>query len=235
VRVADAVGVSAKALENDQLVYDLSAPSAAVSELLASDVRRQALEHRSDIRSALAEYDARQSALRLEIARQYPDIHFGPTYQYDQGDHKVSLIISAELPLLNQNQGPIAEAEARRTEAAARFNALQAKVITEIDRAVAAYRVAQGNIATLEDMAASQKKRSDAVAAQLQAGVADQLDLLNSQIELGASELLQLTGRLKLQQSIAALEDAVQRPLDSRPPKLFEQSPRPEAPPEKRP
>ena len=164
----------------------------------------------------MAEYAASQSALRLEIARQYPDIHLGPGYQYDQGDHKFSLSVTAELPLLNQNQGPIAEAEARRAAAAARFVALQAKVIAEIDRAVSGYRVSQETLSTLESLAASQKKQSEVAAAQFKVGAADQLDLLNAQIELGASELLQLNGRVKLQQSLGALEDAVARPIESR-------------------
>jgi outer membrane protein, heavy metal efflux system len=227
VRVAGAIGVSVKALDGIDLAYDLSARPPAVSDLMSVEVRRQALQSRADILGALAEYAASQSALQLEIAKQYPDVHLGPGYQYDQGDHKFSLTVTAELPLLNQNQGPISQAEARRAEAAARFNALQAKVITEIDRAVAIYRISQENLSTLESLAVSQKKRTEAVEAQLKAGVADQFDLLNSQIELSANELLQLNARMKLQQSFGALEDAVQRPIDAMEPPMFEQPQRP--------
>jgi outer membrane protein TolC len=67
------------------------------------------------------------------------------------------------------------------------------------------------------------------VAAQVQAGAADPLDLLNSQIELSTSKLLQLDSRVKFHQAFAALEDAIQRPLDSIQPPLFEQSQRPQA------
>src|SRR5262249_49546901 len=87
---------------------------------------------------ALADYGASQSALQLEIARQYPDVRIGPGYEYDQGLNKWSTIgVSLELPVLNRNAGPIGEADARRTEAAARFAELQATVIDEIDRALA--------------------------------------------------------------------------------------------------
>jgi len=222
VRVAGAIGVPVKALDGVDLAYDLSAQPPAVSDLMSAEARRQALESRADILAALAEYAASQSALQLEIAKQYPDVHLGPGYQYDQGDHKFSLALTAELPLLNQNQGPISQAEARRAEAAARFNALQARVITEIDRAAAMYRVAQENLSTWESLAASQKKRSEAMEAQLKVGAADQFDLLNTQIELSANELLQLNARVKLQQSFGALEDAVQRPIDSMQPSLIE-------------
>ena len=61
-----------------------------------------------------------------------------------------------ELPVLNQNQGPIAEAAARRAEAAARFNALQAKVLADIDAAVESFRATEKSLALLQDLAATQ-------------------------------------------------------------------------------
>lgn len=215
VRVADAIGVPAKALDGIELVYDLTATHPSASELMSSELRAWALKNRADVLGALADYNATQSALQLEIAKQYPDIHLGPGYQYDEGDNKFTLAISLELPLLNQNQGPIAEAEAHRTETAARFNAVQAKVISDIDRAVAAYRVTQENLVTLGSLAATQKKQSESVEAQVQAGALDRLDLLNSQIELNTSALGQLDGQVRAQQAFGALEDAVQRPLES--------------------
>ena len=225
VRVADGIGVTVAALEGIDLAYDLSA-SPSLPDLLSMDIRQQALEYRVDIQAALADYAAQQSALQLEIAKQYPDIHLGPGYQYDQGDHKVTLSLAMDLPILNQNQGPIAVAEARRGEAAARFLVLQAKVLTEIDRATTTCQAAVASVVTLESLAASHRRRADVVEAQVRAGAADQLDVLNAQIELGSSQLLQLTGRVKLQQSLAALEDAVQRPLTPLLSQVIEQPPR---------
>ncbi|MDB6065437.1 MAG: Outer rane efflux protein [Pedosphaera sp.] len=213
VRVADSIGMPVKALDGIELVYELSTPPGIAAELTSAQVREQALTNRADVLSALADYAASQSALQLEIARQFPDVHLGPGYQFDHGEHTFTLSLTADLPLLNQNQGPIAEAEARRGEMAARFTALQAKVITEIDRAVAAYRVTRQNLSILEQLSAAQRKQAEVVKSQFEAGAVSQLDLMNSQIELGASELVQLDVRVKLQQSFAALEDAVQRPI----------------------
>jgi outer membrane protein TolC len=235
IRVADATGVSAKALAPVHLVYDLSARHPNAAGLMTSQVRDEALTNRADIIGALDDYAASQSALQLEIAKQYPDIHFGPYYQYANGDHQFTLAITAELPLLSQNQGPIAEAEAKRKVAAAQFLALQAKVLTQIDQAVAGYRVTRENLAGLEAVAAAQKKQNEAVAAQLQAGAAAQFDLLNSQLELATGELAQLDGRIKLQQAYGALEDAVQRPLELINPRTTEQPPPAQAMKEKRP
>ncbi len=213
VRVAEAIGLPVRALEGIDLEYRLSEPRKIPDELMSTRVRDLALQGRADILGALAEYAASQSALQLEIARQYPDVHFGPSYQFNQGDHQFSLVATAELPILNQNQGPIAEAEARRAEAAARFIALQAKVIAEIDRAVAAYRVTEENLLLLESLASTQQKQTEAIAAQVQAGAADPLDLLNSQLELGVSGLALLDGRVKAREASGALEDAMQRPI----------------------
>ncbi len=232
VRVADAVGLPVRALDGVELNYDISTIPAEASALTTAELREQALTNRADILGALADYASSQSSLQLEIARQYPDLHLGPGYSWNSGsagDNQWQLGLSVELPVLNQNQGPIAEAEARRAVAAATFNALQAKVITDIDCATAAWRVARENVAMLESMAAAQKKQADAVAAQVQAGAADQVDLLNSQIELAAGELAQLDGHVKLQQSLAALEDAVQRPLATLKPSIIEQPQRPQA------
>ena len=170
---------------------------------------------RSDILSALSDYAAAEAELRLQIAKQYPDVHLNPGYQFDQGDNKWTLGITFELPVLNQNQGPIAEARARRQEAAARFTELQAKVIGEIDRTVAAYRAANEQLTAADSLLDAERQQQQSVEAQLRAGAADPLDLLNVQFELGAAALAQLDGQARLQQSVGALEDALQRPIDA--------------------
>jgi outer membrane protein, heavy metal efflux system len=225
MRVADAIGVPAKALASVRLAYNLSAKHPEAAHLMSAQVRDEALKNRADILGALDDYAASQSALQLEIAKQYPDIHLAPYYQYNQGDHQFTLQVTADLPILNQNQGPIAEAEAKRKLAAAQFLALQAKVMSDIDRAVVAYRVTRENLTGLEALGAAQKKQTDSVAAQAQAGAMAQFDLLNSQLELATGELAQLDGRVKLEQAYAALEDAVQRPLATLKPALIEQPP----------
>src|SRR5512133_121264 len=141
-RLAAAIAVPAKALEQVSLKYDLAIDEKRLAQLSSSEVRLLALTSRADILASVAEYAASESALRLEIAKQYPDLRLAPGYEYDQGDSKWSLGLTLDLPLLNQNQGPIAEAGARRAEAASRFNVLQAKVLSEIDRAVEGLKIA---------------------------------------------------------------------------------------------
>jgi outer membrane protein TolC len=221
-RLAEAIGISLHALDQAKLDFDLNRLPASAAQLTSAEIRRAALQNRADILGALEEYNASQSALQLEIAKQYPDIHLQPGYEYDQGANKWSVIgISLELPILNQNQGPIAEAEAHRQEAAAKFNALQAKVLAEIERSVQVYQSAETNLSTLQSLTEMQARRTESISAQVNAGATDQLELLNAEFESASTALLQLDGQIKLQQAFGALEDAVQRPFEL-PPAIFQ-------------
>jgi len=211
--LAEAIGVSATALEGAELSFEFAERSA--DGFTSAGARRLALRGRSDILSALGEYAAAEAELRLQIAKQYPDVHLSPGYQYDQGDNKWTLGLVLELPVFNQNQGPIAEARARRDETAARFTEVQAKVIGEIDRAGAAYNAAREQLATTDALFAAAQQQQQSAEAQLKAGAADPLDRLTAEFELGVAALAKLDGQTAMQQSIGALEDALQQPIDS--------------------
>jgi cobalt-zinc-cadmium efflux system outer membrane protein len=211
-RVAEAVGVPLHALDNVSLSVPFS-QAGDTSELTTADARRAAVLGRADILAALADYAADEAALHLEIARQYPDLHLQPGYQYDQGDSKWSIGLLVELPVLNQNQGPIAEARGRRLESAARFNALQTKVLADIDRSVRVLRVAETNEAALDALAGVQAARLRSISAQFETGAADRLEVLNAQLEAATAQSVLTDGLVRLLQASAALEDAVQRPL----------------------
>lgn len=134
------------------------------------------MQNRADIRAALAEYAVAQATLQLEIAKQYPDIHLGTGYEYDQGDNKWKLLsLNLELPVFNRNQAPIAEARAKREEAAARFQELQTSVLFRIQEAVYAYQnlFARQNVWTLYK---SLKEQEEIIEAQMKAGAADSFD-----------------------------------------------------------
>lgn len=215
VRIAQAIGVPVKAIQGLELSFPVSGETKP--ELTSTEARQQALLGRPDILAALAEYAASESALQLEIAKQYPDVHLNPSYQYDQGEHKWSLGVAVELPVLNQNQGPIAEARARRVEAGARFVELQAKVIGEIDSALAALDAALDQLSRHEQLARLAHDQLTATEAMLQAGAADRLDLASAQLESSLSGIANLDTQIKVWLAMTRLEDALQRPLESWP------------------
>jgi cobalt-zinc-cadmium efflux system outer membrane protein len=134
-RLAESLGLPVAALDGIDISFVFL--NEFPKELPSREIQKQALFNHPDILSALSQYEAAQSSLQLEIARQYPNLVIGPGYKYDQGENKWSIGISLSLPVLNQNQGPIAEAEARRKEQTERFIRLQARVIGEIARTTA--------------------------------------------------------------------------------------------------
>ena len=213
-RVAEVMGLPVSALKDVEIAYDLTLFPADMDRLTSTEVRHQALQRRPDVLAALADYGASESALQIEIAKQYPDVHLNTGFEYDQGLQKWGLLgFGMELPLLNRNEGPIAQAAARRRQAAARFEALQAKVIADLDRALAVYEVAAKSRAGAEALLATQRKQQEAVAQQLKAGAADRLEVLTAQLELATSELVLQDSQTRLHQALGALEDTVQRPV----------------------
>jgi outer membrane protein TolC len=181
--------------------------------LPAYEARRRALTARADMLASLAGYAAAETALKLEIARQYPDLHLGTGYQFDQGENKWALGLSVEIPVLNRNQGPIAETEANRSEAAARVLALQARIIGEVDRAVTVWQGAQTRLTALEELRAAQKARLSSLQAQFEAGAVEVLDVRLAEVELATDELLHWNARLKALRALGDVEDAAQFPL----------------------
>jgi outer membrane protein TolC len=212
-RLAGALGLGTEALAGVRLVCE---PAATPPPILNSPAARQlALTGRADLLGALADYAAAEDDLQLEIAKQYPDVHFSPGYQFNQGDNQWTLGLTVELPLLNQNQGPIAAAKARRQLAAAQFTALQSRIIGDLDRALAADQLAEQSLASGETLLTAEREQENSVHAQQQAGAADQFDLLNAQLEQINARLVQQEGRAQVQRTRDALEDALQHPLDS--------------------
>ena len=143
-------------------------------------------------------------------------MHLGTGYQWDQGASKFNLGLSAEIPVLNRNQGPIAEAQARRELAAARFTTLQARVVAEIDAALKTHRGAQARLTTLQTLAEQQQRQAAAVDAQAKAGALDSVDLLAAQIDLATAQIVQWDGGVKAMQALGQLEDALQQPVHER-------------------
>jgi len=120
-----------------------------------------------------------------------------------------------ELPILNQNQGPIAEAQARRKLAAAKFVDLQYQVIGQIDLALDQVRAARQQLKNGNDLVANELQQEKSTQEQLTAGSADPLDLLTAQMATTNARLMQLDSQAKWHAAVDSLEDALQQPTDS--------------------
>ena len=175
--------------------------------------RRTALTERSDVRAGLADYAAAEAALRLAVASQYPNLTFGPGYNYDLGVNRYILDVGGTVPLLHQQQGPIAEALAKRREAAAAFTKVQARAIAAIDEAEADYRASTRGVAAGNAVLDDENRRARQTETAFRAGQADRPTLVSEELVLASAERAHLDSVVPQLRALGALEDALQRPL----------------------
>jgi outer membrane protein TolC len=191
-----------------------------------AEARELALTGRGDLRSLLADYAAAEAELRLEVARQYPDLRLGPGYAFEQGERHFLLGLALPLPVLNRNRGKIGEAEARRQEMAARFMSRQAQALGEADSALAESRAASAAVEAARAALAVQRQALDHVAASFRAGAADRLTLRTAELELAEAEEALTRAETEQQRAVGRLENAIRRPLTGRSLPSAEVSPR---------
>jgi outer membrane protein TolC len=210
-RAAAALGLPLAALDGVTL------PAAPAVQLLSPEAiaaaRRESLQSRADLLAALAKYHAAHSALELEIAKQTPDFHLGPGYQWDQGSNKWTLGISFELPIFHRNEAPIAEATARRAEAAAQFNVVQAQAMAAIDAALTAQKVATVQLDRARQLHAEIEKQNAFVQQRLELGSADQVEVQTARLDLAMAEAAVADAGGATATAAGQLEDALQLPF----------------------
>jgi outer membrane protein TolC len=212
--LAASIGIPVTALQDVVLSWpDFDSPP-NVESLTPREITRDAVINRLDVRRSLARYAATEADLQLEIAKQYPDVQIGPGYTYEEKNNFFTIGVSTTLPVFNRNQGPIAEAEARRKEAASIFLQTQAQVIAESDRTLALYTAA---LKELEEADESLRKLQDtqqrAMQNAVRVGEEDQLVLNSVRIETSVIARIRLDALSRAQTALGELEDAVQRPL----------------------
>jgi cobalt-zinc-cadmium efflux system outer membrane protein len=211
--LAAAIGVPAAALNGVSIAWpDFDRPPTAASLNLAS-VQTDAVLNRLDVRRALAEYSASEAALQLEIARQYPNFDLGPAYAFEEGIHMFSIATALALPVFNRNQGPIAEALARRQQMAVQFLSVQAAGIAQSEQALAKYTGALNELSRANQLIQQSEAQERAAQQLLQAGQGDRVALNGAQLQTVVTAVAQLDALYRAQRALGDLENAVQRPL----------------------
>jgi outer membrane protein, heavy metal efflux system len=211
--LAAAIGIPVAALRNIHLAWREWQSPPSASSLSREEIERDAVLNRLDVRAALARYAAAESSLQLEVAKQYPDIDIGPGYTYEEKRSYFTVGFAATIPLIDRNQGPIAEAEARRRQAQADFVQIQTEAISKSARSLALYAAALEGLAEAERFATVQTQRYEATRKAVQAGEQGRLDLDDAEIERSVAARARLDALAQAQRSLGDLEDAVERPL----------------------
>ena len=214
--LANAVGLPSDVLSSVTWTAPRFETPARPEALPVSTVQRAGVLHRADLRRSLSDFAATDASLRLELARQYPDLVLLPAYEFQESFARYVLNVTAEpLALFHRNQGPIAVALAQREEAAAKFEGLQARAIGDIETALIRYRATFAQWQEAGDqLTAVQRDREEAARRALAVGEGDRLALATARLETVTAARARLDALADVQNAMGALEDALQQPLE---------------------
>ncbi|MHB8499505.1 MAG: TolC family protein [Candidatus Acidiferrales bacterium] len=212
--LAAAIGIPVSALNGVEFSWPSFDSPPNPDSLSRQQIQREAVLNRLDVRGALATYAAAEASLQLEIARQYPDIQIGPGYTYEEGNSFFTLGLSTTLPIFNRNQGPIAQAEARRKEAAAKFLAAQARVIAESETASALYSGAWKELTEAERVLELYGSKVQLAENTFKAGESGPLPVNSELLGSALAASAKLAALSRAQAALGSLEDAIERPLE---------------------
>jgi outer membrane protein TolC len=212
--LAAAVGVPATTLVGQPL----SLPAAAVPPV-DGEARRQlddaAVMRRLDIAAALCSYAGSEAGLRLEVARQWPDVELGPGYEYDQGLHKFRLDVGITLPLFHGNGAAIERARAERTAAAVAVEAAQSRAITELAAAWQQLDRQQNELAAARELADAAITAAGMAQRRANSGADDALAVTRAQLDAVEARATLAQQEYALRIDWLRLEQALQQPVGS--------------------
>ncbi len=215
--LANDIGLTAEKFNQITLKrLDLDATLTKQSTLLSTpmnSLQEKALLNRLDIRRGLEKYAAAEAKIKLEVAKQTPDISLSPGFAFEFGDSIWSLGFSALLNLLNKNQTLIAEVTQLREIEGAQFEALQSKIIGDISQNVAAYQASLQNVEQVRQQQTTQAQYSQKLQRQFESGLIDRLALTQNQLNTVLLEQQLLNAQFNSINAALALEDILQRPL----------------------
>jgi outer membrane protein TolC len=180
------------------------------------ELRRDILLNHPGLARLRARYEESERALRLEIARQYPDFRFGPSAAGETGEEKtiLGLSLGIELPLFDRNQQAIAEAEERREEIRSRYEAEASRALAGLERARRAFDLAVQKHRLLCDTVLPRAREGvDLARRSVAAGAGDALRLLEAERSHRQVLVETLESGLAEKEAWVDLELAVGRPL----------------------
>lgn len=181
-----------------------------------TSLRSKLFETHPGLLRAEADYELAECELRLEIAKQYPDLILGTGVKGEVGEELglAELALGFALPLFDRNQREIARATGRRVETQVKFRAEADRALGQLERAHRSAMIAEARRAALIDEVLPAARVNVEVAySALPAGSADALQVLDAERSLRQVELEVLESELELQLAWSDLERAFGAPL----------------------
>ncbi len=184
---------------------EIAAPDHALPPLPPADPKA-ALGH-PRLRRQEAIYREAEQALRLEVAKQYPEIRIGPSYEDAQGQGSLGFGLALDLPVFDRNRGNIAAAEAARNAAREAYQAEVLRLAREEAAARARHDASRGNLDEYRSGTLASIERAERVIAErLRGGQSSILELLEARRAAARARLR--AAALGERVAVAALDSA---------------------------
>lgn len=171
-----------------------------------------ALERRHEVSLALGDYALAESRLRLQVARQYPDLELGPGFVWDQGVNRWTLALALPALLGSRNRGAIGEAEAAREVAGLRVAEVQDSVLADLESAVQRCRGAGLELAATDSVVAAARRLVERDRSAYQRGETSRLEPARAELQLLRAERARRRAERRLVLASLELERAAGGP-----------------------
>ncbi len=194
-------------LEKQSTLLEIPLESKALQE--------QALLNRIDIRRSIAQYEAAGAEIKLQAAKQIPNITLSPGFLFEFGDKIWSLGFSSLLNLLDPNTVLTEEAKQLQTIQGARFENLQATIIAEISQAYTRYQAAAQTTEQANETLTNQLTQEQRMLKQFNNGLIGKLNLAQYTLNSLVAKQQLLASQFALLKVNNQIENIMQKPLYS--------------------
>ncbi len=177
------------------------------------EVLQRVLAWNSRLQAARHSRERARRAHELAKAEAWPNVtaFAGPRYSDIDGESTLDAGVELEIPLINRNQGAIAEALAQRLRAGAILGQTQLELIEATSQAWIAYDTARVAAETYREVLLPKARRTLELTEQAyRSGKFDFLRLLDAQQVFVETNVIYLDALLALHQAAAALESLMQ-------------------------
>jgi outer membrane protein TolC len=215
--LAATLAVSVRAVDSIEPVLGPADACAWVESVGTDSLAALALARRQEVAVALGEYALAESDLRLQVARQYPDLELGPGFIWDQGVNRWTLALALPALLGGRNRGAIGEAEMNREVAGLAVAEAQDAVLADVETAAQVCRGGGLELAAADSLVAAAGRLLERDSAAYQRGETTRLEPARAELQLARAERARRGAERRLALASIDLERAVGAPLGGGP------------------
>jgi outer membrane protein, heavy metal efflux system len=164
------------------------------------------------VATALAEYAVAESRLRLEVARQFPDLELGPGFVWDEGVHRWTLAFALPALLGSRNWGAITEADAARDVVGLHVAEVQDSVLADAGMAVQGCRGARLELVAADSVVAAAERLDRRESEAYARGETSGLEPARAELQLMRARRARRAAERRLAQASLELERAAGGP-----------------------